>query len=85
MAGARTIKGWGSFQTEEELFDCMDAEIGRQRQELSHYRRSGDVEAAGWMLDEGYTEAEIMETLGIRRRELRRIMRLLNTETQEEV
>lgn len=80
---ARTITGWGTVQSEAELFARIDAEIGRQQRQANRHR-NGDIEATSWMLGEGYSEGEIMETLGISRRNLRAIMRLLDCETENE-
>lgn len=77
------IKGWGHFNTEEELLATIDAEIGTQRRQVERLR-SEDVEAVAWMREDlDASDGEIMETLGISRANLRRIQRLLDTETTE--
>lgn len=80
---ARTIAGWGTVQSEAELFARIDAEIGRQQRQANRYARE-DMDAVEWMRGEGYGEGMIAQTLGISPRNVRAIVRLLESETQNE-
>lgn len=88
---ARHIKGWGTFETEDQLFAVMDEEIDRlspdvpgvQVRRLSPH--AADVQAVAWLASEhGMDEDEIAETLGISLQTVRRILRQLGNNHSEE-
>jgi len=78
-APCRCNNGWGCFQTEEQLFAEIEAEIKAEVWRLRW--RDADIQAVRWMVAEfDSTEEEIAETLGISMQNVRRILRLLSSD-----
>jgi len=74
-APCRCNNGWGCFETEEQLFAEIEAEI---KAEAPRWREA-DIQAVQWLRVElSFGPVEISETLGIREQVVRRILRVLD-------